>query len=120
VRGPRAARRREGRSSAADLLDVVALDREGVLVRGDGALVRYVELIPINPEVLGADAREQVVEGLTAALARIEPGESVQVYVEATPVQLEQLLADRRDRLSRAPEREAPGRARAGGGVADG
>ena len=44
--------------AAGDLLDVVALDRTGTLVRSDGTLVRYYELIPQNPEVLAEDHQE--------------------------------------------------------------
>ena len=50
--------------AAGDLLDVVALDRTGTLVRSDGTLVRYYELIPQNPEVLAEDQQEVIIDGL--------------------------------------------------------
>src|SRR3954452_5960493 len=74
------------------LLDVVALDRNGVLVTGEGALVRYVEVTPRNPKVMGADEQERVGKGFAAMAGRLRAGQSLQFYVEAAPVLFRDVL----------------------------
>ena len=78
--------------AAGDLLDVVALDRTGTLVRSDGTLVRYYELIPQNPEVLAEDQQEVMIDGLGRALGALRAGETLQIYAVAAPIQLPELL----------------------------
>jgi hypothetical protein len=91
-----------GGASVADLLAVVALSDDGVLVRDDGALVRYAELVPTNPDVLSDEQAADLIEGLGyRALARLRGGQSVQFYLEGRPVQLKDLLAEHERRSER-------------------
>ena len=92
-------------ASAADLLPVCGLSEEGVLVRGDGALVRYAELVPANPDVLSDEQAGDLIEGLGyRTLARLKGGQDVQFYVEGRPVQLKDLLAGHEQRTERMLE----------------
>jgi hypothetical protein len=84
------------------LLDVAALDRSGVLVTNEGALVRYVEVTPRNPKVMGTDEQERVGEGFAAMAGRLRPGQSLQFYVEAAPVLLRDVLDTTREEVDRA------------------
>ena len=86
--------------AAGDLLDVVALDRTGTLVRSDGTLVRYYELIPQNPEVLAEDQQEVMIDGLGRALGALRAGETLQIYAVAAPIQLPELLTQLQQRLT--------------------
>ena len=86
--------------AAGDLLDVVALDRTGTLVRSDGTLVRYYELIPQNPEVLAEDQQEVMIDGLGRALGALRAGETLQIYAVAAPIQLPELLTQLKQRLT--------------------
>jgi hypothetical protein len=101
-------------ASAADLLAVSALSEDGVLVRGDGALVRYAELVPANPDVLSDEQAADLIEGLGyRALARLRGGQDVQFYVEGRPVQLKDLLAEHEQRTERMLD-HTPAERRAG------
>jgi hypothetical protein len=63
---------------AADLLPVEALGRDGLLIRSDGAFVRFLEVIPRNPLVMSeADCRRMAV-GFTSLLGLLPAGQSVQ------------------------------------------
>ena len=86
--------------AAGDLLDVVALDRTGTLVRSDGTLVRYYELIPQNPDVLAEDQQEVMIDGLGRALGALRAGETLQIYAVAAPIQLPELLTQLKQRLT--------------------
>ena len=92
----RATPKRASSASAADLLDVVALSDDGVVVRADGALVRYAELVPSNPDVLSDEQRADLIHGLgyrmLAHLLDTRGGQDAQFYVEGRPVQLRDLL----------------------------
>ncbi|MEA2139881.1 MAG: hypothetical protein QOG56_3031, partial [Solirubrobacteraceae bacterium] len=97
--------------ASGTLLDVVALDRSGVLVTGEGALVRYVEVTPRNPRVMGSEEQRRVGEGFAAMVGRLRPGQSLQFYVEAAPVLLADVLKVTREEVGRALERQHPERA---------
>src|SRR3982750_1025093 len=105
-------RRAAGATPAAGaLLDVVALDRNGVLVTGEGALVRYVEVTPRNPKVMGADEQERVGEGFAGMAGRLRAGQSLQFYVEAAPVLLRDVLDAARGEVARAVDAQPAERA---------
>ena len=93
--------------AAGDLLDVVALDRTGTLVRSDGTLVRYYELIPQNPEVLAEDQQEVIIDGLGRALGALRAGETLQIYAVAAPIQLPELLTQLQAAAHRLPRQSA-------------
>src|SRR3982750_3347534 len=107
-------RRAAGATPAAGaLLDVVALDRSGVLVTGEGALVRFVEVTPRNPRVMGVEEQLRVGEGFAAMAGRLSHGQSLQFYVEAAPVLLGDVLDVTREEVQRAIERQPEDRAEA-------
>ena len=106
-------------AQSGELLEVVALDRNGVLVTTDGALVRVVEVTPRNPRVMGVDAQERVAEGLATMVGRLRVGESLQFYVDATPVLLDDVVAGQREEIARALTHHAPEAAAALGRLAD-
>src|SRR3954451_18926200 len=87
-----ATRRRERPAHAGDLLPVEALLEDGLLIRSDGAHVRYLEVLPRNPLVLDPDGAERLTAGFAAVLARLPAGQSMQLYVEARPLALDAVL----------------------------
>jgi hypothetical protein len=87
--------RRRGTSElpeAGALCAVEAIDREGLLVTSEGALVRYLRVTPKNPLVMSQGERERVGHALGQLAGRLAAGQSLQFYVEAAPVRLESLL----------------------------
>jgi hypothetical protein len=99
--------------ATGELLDVVALDRNGVLVTSEGALVRYVEVTPRNPRVMGSDEHERVGEGFAAMAGRLRVGQSLQFYVEAAPMLLANVLNATREEVDRSLEEQPADRAAA-------
>src|SRR5919106_4725395 len=105
---------------AGELLAVEALDRAGVLVTSEGALVRYLRAAPKNPLVMSDAERAQVAHAFGQLVARVPAGQSLQFYVEAAPVRLDALLEHSRREADRglapledadAPELRKRGRA---------
>ena len=98
-------------ASAADLLRIVALSDEGVVIRADGALVRYAELVPANPDVLSDEQRQDLIETLgyevLAHLLDTRGGQDAQFYVEGRPVQLRDLLRAHEQRVEQMLEHVA-------------
>ena len=84
------------RRSVGELLPVEALDQDGLLVRSDGAFVRYLQVVPSNPLVLDEQGCDRMTRGLTDLLLRVPAGTSVQLYAEATHVTLDDLLQEMR------------------------
>jgi hypothetical protein len=83
-------------AEAGELLAVEALDRAGVLVTSEGALVRYLRVAPKNPLVMSDSERAHVSHAFGQLVARVAAGQSLQFYVEAAPVRLDALLAHSR------------------------
>ena len=77
---------------AGALCPVEAIDREGLLVTREGALVRVLRTAPKNPLVMSAAERELVGGAFGQLAGRLQAGQSLQFYVEATPVRLDALL----------------------------
>ena len=67
-------------------------DREGLLVTSEGALVRFLRAAPKNPLVMSSTEREQVGHAFGQLAGRLQPGQSLQFYVEAAPIRLDALL----------------------------
>lgn len=82
--------------SAGELASIEALDRQGLLVTTEGALVRYLRVGAKNPLVMADDERAQVATAFGDLCSRVPSGQSVQFYVEARPVELDRLLATNR------------------------
>lgn len=81
---------------AGDFLPVEALGADGLVIRSDGALVRYLEVTPGNPLVLDEEGVQRLTRGFTDMLLRVPGGMSVQLYAQATYVSLEKLLGGMR------------------------
>src|SRR3954447_5434675 len=87
---------------AGELCAVEAIDREGLLVTSEGALVRVLRAAPRNPLVMSPAEREQVGHLLGQLVGRLPAGQSLQFYVEALPVRLDDLLQRSQDDAERA------------------
>jgi hypothetical protein len=105
---------------------VISIEQDGLLTRRDGQLVRYLEVSAINPLVLDAEDAGRVSAGLAQVAARLEDGQSLQLYTTATPLDRARLLSSEGNKCERAAARSetrgAPGLAesiRSLGGVAE-
>ncbi len=87
-----------------ELIAVEALSRDGVLVTSEGALTRYLRVAAKNPLVMAEEERAVVSDVFGQLHARLAPGQSLQFYVEANPVQLDQLLARGQRETTRATD----------------
>jgi type IV secretory system conjugative DNA transfer VirD4/TraG family protein len=94
----------EGRArrQAGELCAVEAIDREGLLVTSEGALVRYLRVSAKNPLVMSDAERDQVGHAFGQLAGRPAAGQSLQFYVEARPVRLDGLLGQSRAEVERA------------------
>ncbi len=88
--------------SAACLLGVAGIERDGLLVTDDGSLVRYLQVSPVNPLVLEPAEAERVAAAFAQVTARLADGQSLQLYAQAVPLELEELLAVQAHRCARA------------------
>lgn len=99
---------------AGELLPVEAIDRTGLMITSDGALVRILHVIPPNPLALSAAERDRVAGAFARLVARLRPGDSVQFYVESRPVKLREVLSRSRSQVElsagSAPQRGRPAR----------
>jgi hypothetical protein len=85
---------------AGDLLAVEAIDRNGVVVTREGALVRILEVTPPNPFVMSAEDRARVSAGFCYLIGRLRPGQSLQFYIDARPFNLDDVLSRSRQEVS--------------------
>jgi hypothetical protein len=92
-------RRRRG---AAELLRVAAIAPDGLLVTEDGRYVRYLETGPVNPLVMDPAEAERVSGAFAQLAARLPDRQSLQLYVQASTLELEELLADESHRCEQA------------------
>jgi hypothetical protein len=77
---------------AGELLAIEAVDRTGLIITGEGAFVRIFEVRPPNPLILSAEARARIADGYARLVAQLAAGQSVQFYVQATPIRLREVL----------------------------
>ncbi|HEY4281330.1 MAG TPA: hypothetical protein VGM91_24170, partial [Conexibacter sp.] len=114
IRGTSRLERRARLAAAGDLFPIEAIFRTGLAVRSDGAFLQILKVLPPNPLVLSGEARQQMAEACCHLAGRLRPGQSLQYYVQARPIGLEQLLADCRDEVARwagpPPARDRPAR----------
>ena len=85
---------------AGELLAVEAIDRTGLMITSEGALVRILHVIPPNPLILSQGDREEIAAVFCRMVSRLRPEQSLQFYVEARPVNLEHLLAASRSEVA--------------------
>jgi hypothetical protein len=79
--------------SAADLLRIAAIDASGLLVREDGVYVRYLEVGAVNPLVVEQGEAERISAAFGQVAARLPDRQSLQLYVQGTRLDLEDVLA---------------------------
>jgi hypothetical protein len=70
-------------AEAGELLAVEAVDRTGLVVTSEGALVRVIAVTPPNPLVLSAEERGQTAEAFCPLVSRLRAGQSLQFCVQA-------------------------------------
>jgi TraG P-loop domain len=87
---------------AADLLGVAAIDADGLLVAEDGTCVRYLEVGAVNPLVVEEAEGERISAAFAQVAARLPDRQSLQLYVQGTPLLLEEILADETYRCEQA------------------
>ncbi len=83
-----------GSATAGDLLGVAAIEPDGLLVREDGSYVRALEVGAVNPLVLEPAEGERVSAAFGQVAARLPDRQSLQFYVQGTPLALDELLAE--------------------------
>ena len=86
--------RGRGLRHAGDLLAVEAIDRTGLIVTSEGALVRIFRVAPCNPLLMSAGEREKTAGAFARLVSQLGTEETVQIYIDARPVNLAELLAD--------------------------
>ncbi len=97
---------------AGELLPVEAIDRTGLVITSEGALVRILHVTPPNPMILSPEGRQQVAGAYCQLVSRLKPGQNVQFYVQARPVDIGEVLTDCRKEVA-AHAGPAPTRQRA-------
>ena len=105
---------------AGDVFPVAAIDPDGLLLREDGAYVRFVETSVVNALVLDEGEAERISVAFGQLAARLTSRQSLQLYVQASPLALEHLLATEAQRTTAAAAGVEAGRARAMGQLAAG
>jgi len=86
----------------ADLLGVAAIEPDGLLVREDATYVRYLEVGAVNPLVLDQAEGERISAAFAQIAARLPDRQSIQLYVQGTALELEEILADETHRCEQA------------------
>lgn len=87
---------------AAALVAIDDVDADGTVVRGDGALLRYLELTSLNPWVLDEQACDDVMRGARRTLDRLPAGAKLQFVAEAQPLRLAEMEGRTRSRTVEA------------------
>ena len=99
--------------AAGELVAIEAIDQTGLVVTSEGAFVRVLGVTPPNPLILSQADREAVANGFCHLVGRLRPGQSLQFYVDARPVRLDEVLAGARREVEAcagpAPTSGAPG-----------
>lgn len=80
--------------SAAEILGLASIGEDGLAIATDGTYLRYLEVhSPVNSLVADEQSNERVAEAFGGVLARLEAGQSLQLYVQAQPLAVQDLLA---------------------------
>ncbi len=87
---------------AADLLGIAAIEPDGLLVTEQGTYVRYLEVGTVNPLAVVQAEGQQISAAFGQVAARLPDRQSLQLYVQGTPLDVEALLAEETYRCERA------------------
>jgi hypothetical protein len=85
--------RRRREDSVASLLGLAAIGQDGTAIRCDGVYLRYLEVSPVNPLVCDEQTNEQLSTAFGGVLGRLEGGQSLQLYVQARPLPIDELVS---------------------------
>src|SRR3954452_8360828 len=97
-------RRAAALPQAGDLLAVEAIDRTGLIVTSDGALVRMFRVQPPNPLLMSSAEQARTAGAFQRLLGQLRGHETLQIYTDARPANLDALLADCRREARAAQE----------------
>ncbi len=78
---------------ASSCLGLLAISEDGLALRSDGTLLRYLEVEPVNPLVCEETACAQISEAFGGVLGRLEGSQTLQLYVQARPLAVQELLS---------------------------
>jgi hypothetical protein len=99
---------------AGELLGLQALDRSGLAVTSEGALVRIIKVQPPNPYMMSQQERVMTAQAFNRIISRLGVGQTLQFYVEARPVPLKAILENSRREVEAwagpPPTRDRPAR----------
>lgn len=79
-----------------ELLGVEAVDRTGLVVTSEGAFVRIFRAARVNPLLMSGEEREKAAATFQPLFSQPHADERIQVLVQGRPVNLDELLGDRR------------------------
>jgi hypothetical protein len=83
---------------------VSRIDPDGLLVRSNGGLVRYLGVSPVNPLVMSPAEMQRVSSGFAQVAARLHDRQSLQLYTTASRLDGRELLAAETLRCERAAD----------------
>jgi type IV secretory system conjugative DNA transfer VirD4/TraG family protein len=92
--------RRSGQ--AAGLLPVGAISPDGLLITSTGSYVRYLQTGTVNPFVIDPPECERITGAFAQIAARLPDRQSLQLYADARPLQVQEMLAVERGRCEQA------------------
>jgi DNA helicase HerA-like ATPase len=97
-----AATERTGERDARRLLGLTAITPDGLAVTQEGTHVRYLETGAVNPLVIDPEESERVAAAFAQIAARLPENQAMQLYAQATPLKIEELLAGEAHRCEQA------------------
>ena len=89
-------------ATAGDLLGLAAIQPDGLMVREDGTYIRVLQVGAVNPLVLDQAEGERVSQAFAQVAARLPDRQSLQLYVQGTPLSLDEVLAQETHRCEQA------------------
>jgi ABC-type oligopeptide transport system ATPase subunit len=99
---------------AGELLGLQALDRSGLAITNEGALVRIIKVRPPNPYMMSQHERAMMAQAFSQIISRLSVDQTLQFYVEARPVPLKAILENSRREVEAwagpPPMRDRPAR----------
>jgi DNA helicase HerA-like ATPase len=89
-------------ATAGDLLGLAAIEPDGLMVAEDGTYVRALEVGTVNPLVLDQTEGERVSQAFGQVAARLPDRQALQLYVQGTPLAMDDVLAEETHRCEQA------------------
>src|SRR3954447_12044085 len=80
--------------AAGELLAVEAIDRTGLIVTSERALVRIFRVQPPNPLLMSTAERARTAAAFGRLIGQLRAHETLQIYIDARPANLDELLAN--------------------------